>query len=56
VLAAMPVARWIAHLRSELAHRRERRTRARGRCPDCGYDLRGLEFSERCPECGRLDR
>lgn len=25
---------------------------ARGRCPSCGYDLRGLEFNERCPECG----
>ncbi len=21
-------------------------------CPGCGYHLRGLEFSERCPECG----
>jgi hypothetical protein len=27
---------------------------AQGRCPFCGYDLRGLEFSERCPECGEL--
>ncbi|MDY7107530.1 MAG: hypothetical protein SYC29_02735 [Planctomycetota bacterium] len=27
---------------------------ARGRCPSCGYDLRGLEFNERCPECGTL--
>lgn len=22
-------------------------------CPGCGYDLRGLEEEERCPECGR---
>lgn len=21
-------------------------------CPDCGYDLRGIADSERCPECG----
>ena len=33
---------------------RARRLRKLGRCPSCGYDLRGLEFSERCPECGDL--
>ncbi|MCP3906179.1 MAG: hypothetical protein GY715_21350 [Planctomycetes bacterium] len=27
---------------------------ARGRCPTCDYDLRGLEYSDRCPECGAL--
>ncbi|MHC5003264.1 MAG: hypothetical protein ACYTJ0_09080 [Planctomycetota bacterium] len=27
---------------------------ASGRCARCGYDLRGLEFNERCPECGSL--
>ncbi|MHC5023351.1 MAG: hypothetical protein ACYTGG_05500 [Planctomycetota bacterium] len=39
------------------AVRRARRRAARlatGRCADCGYDLRGLEFNERCPECGAL--
>ena len=30
--------------------RRFIRTR-RGRCPRCGYDLRG-EFADGCPECG----
>lgn len=25
-----------------------------GHCVHCGYDLRGLEFSPRCPECGEL--
>lgn len=28
--------------------------RAQGLCPSCGYQTRGLEFSERCPECGSL--
>ena len=28
--------------------------RAKGLCPQCGYDLRGLEFNERCPECGAI--
>lgn len=27
---------------------------ADGKCPHCTYDLRGLEFSDRCPECGNL--
>lgn len=30
---------------------RHARRRARGLCPACGYDLRGIE-SDRCPECG----
>ena len=29
---------------------RRRRRLARGRCPDCGYDLRGAPGA--CPECG----
>jgi hypothetical protein len=35
------------------AERRHAR-RSRGRCVVCDYDLRGLEFNERCPECGTL--
>lgn len=27
---------------------------ASGKCIHCKYDLRGLDFSERCPECGNL--
>lgn len=33
---------------------RRQALRAEGRCPSCAYDLRGLEFSPRCPECGEL--
>ncbi len=25
-----------------------------GRCGHCGYDLVGLDFNERCPECGTI--
>lgn len=28
--------------------------RAEGKCAACGYDLTGLEFHDRCPECGTL--
>lgn len=38
------------------AKRQLRGARLRGQncCVNCGYDLRGLEFNERCPECGHL--
>jgi Na+-driven multidrug efflux pump len=32
--------------------RRRRKRKQSGRCPECGYDLRGSP--ERCPECGTL--
>lgn len=28
--------------------------RAQGKCHTCGYDMTGLDFNERCPECGEL--
>lgn len=39
---------WLAGKRMERAERRRRENR----CAACGYDLTGLEFSEKCPECG----
>ena len=41
---------------SALAAWRRRRRRTRGRCPDCGYDRRGLMMGAQCPECGMSDR
>jgi hypothetical protein len=31
---------------------REYNRRGDGKCIKCGYDMTGLEFNERCPECG----
>ncbi len=33
---------------------RDTKYKQMGRCVSCGYDLRGLEFTARCPECGAL--
>lgn len=35
------------------SHKRWKR-QASNKCQECGYDMRGLEFTERCPECGAL--
>ncbi len=32
--------------------KREHARRAENKCVECGYDMTGLEFNERCPECG----
>jgi hypothetical protein len=41
------------YIRDRIALKRHSRA-AEGKCAQCGYDLTGLEFSERCPECGAL--
>jgi hypothetical protein len=33
---------------------RQHRLRSSGKCLKCGYDMTGLDFNERCPECGEL--
>jgi outer membrane protein assembly factor BamB len=48
-LAAMLLA--IAPLARLLGFWRDRPKFARGRCPECGYDLRAS--ADRCPECGQ---
>jgi hypothetical protein len=47
ITATLPVAEY----RSIQRRRRRRQREATGRCPVCGYDLRGNE-SGVCPECG----
>jgi len=39
-------------LGAAICFRLSRPRRRRGRCPACGYDLRGSKL-DRCPECGR---
>lgn len=43
---------WLFGHRSQL--KKKAAWRAEGKCHACGYDLTGLEFNERCPECGQL--
>jgi len=53
-LVAMIPARIVWLLARRRAAQRDTELRRRGLCPSCGYDLRGLEFHDRCPECGNL--
>ena len=39
---------WLTGKRLQREHAR----RTEGKCLKCGYDMTGLEFNERCPECG----
>jgi hypothetical protein len=43
-LICLPLAPW---------HARRVRRRTAGQCERCGYDLRGLLASRKCPECGK---
>ena len=55
VLWVVALAGWVCALppcvRRYRDRRRERRLRILGRCPSCGYDIRGLDGCT-CPECG----
>lgn len=54
VLALLRVARLGMLVADYVMYRTYRKRQEQNLCPTCGYDLRGLEFAERCPECGDL--
>jgi hypothetical protein len=39
---------------SAKAKLRQKTLEAAGKCGACGYDMQGLEFNDRCPECGTI--
>jgi hypothetical protein len=52
--SAIHATRFAAHFMGKRRAQREASRHQQGCCTRCGYDLRGLEFNERCPECGTL--
>lgn len=58
LLAAAGLSLTAGRVLSQVAHetvsRRRAKLRAQNKCHTCGYDMTGLEFNEKCPECGNL--
>ncbi len=54
LLIAINITRFIVFIFSTKRQVRGALLRQANKCPNCGYDLRGLEFKDRCPECGQL--
>lgn len=48
------VMRLVAWSVGEVRRVRRRRRIDQGRCPRCGFDVRGSVWSARCPECGGI--
>jgi hypothetical protein len=48
------VLKFISHFANAQSRARRAQLRSEGKCISCGYDMTGLEFNERCPECGEL--
>jgi hypothetical protein len=48
------LAAYIARIGRSAVKTRRAQLAAEGRCAACGYDMTGLEFNERCPECGSI--
>lgn len=54
VVAGVGVSRYAWTIATQARDLRRDRMRRRGRCAECGFDLRGNVFTDRCPECGAL--
>lgn len=46
--------RLVAWMVAEVGRVRRRRRINQGRCPNCGFDVRGSVWSANCPECGGM--
>ncbi len=48
------LAKYTTQIVKSKLRQRKAMLRRQGKCHTCGYDMTGLEFNERCPECGEL--
>lgn len=51
---ALGIAKYVTQVFRGAQAARRGQLRAEGKCAACGYDMTGLEFNERCPECGNI--
>lgn len=54
LIAGLRIARLLVLSHKARAEVAAAKRAAAGRCHACNYDVRGLDFHERCPECGAL--
>jgi hypothetical protein len=51
---SISILSYITRIGHSAVKQRRARLAAEGKCAVCGYDMTGLEFNERCPECGEV--
>lgn len=53
-IVAIRVLHFVVLIATGKRANKRNRLRRENKCLSCGYDLTGLEFNERCPECGEI--